>query len=41
MHGRSEVTLQTVADSGHYVSLDQPQAVIDAIEDVVKQVSLG
>jgi pimeloyl-ACP methyl ester carboxylesterase len=38
--GRTEITLQTVADSGHYISLDQPQAVITAIRDVVDKVSL-
>lgn len=32
------VTVQSVPDSGHYISLDQPQAVIDAIEDVLSQV---
>jgi pimeloyl-ACP methyl ester carboxylesterase len=36
-HGTA--TLVTVPDSGHYISLDQPDAVIEAIEDVLKQVS--
>jgi pimeloyl-ACP methyl ester carboxylesterase len=36
--GRNDVTLEVVADAGHYISLDQPQAVIDAIEDVSSQV---
>jgi pimeloyl-ACP methyl ester carboxylesterase len=35
--GVSEATLQSVPDSGHYISLDQPQAVIDAIDDVITQ----
>jgi pimeloyl-ACP methyl ester carboxylesterase len=39
--GRSGVTLDVVPDSGHYISLDQPQAVIDAIDDVIGQVSLS
>lgn len=39
--GRSEITLDSIADSGHYISLDQPQAVVDAIEDVVARVSPG
>ena len=38
--GRDEIRLESVADSGHYISLDQPQAVLDAIEDVVRRVSL-
>jgi pimeloyl-ACP methyl ester carboxylesterase len=38
--GRSDITLQAVPGSGHYISLDQPQAVIDAIDDVVSQVSM-
>lgn len=37
--GRSDITLQPVPGSGHYISLDQPQAVIDAIDDVVREVS--
>ena len=36
--GRGDVTLQIVPDSGHYVPLDKPQAVIDAITTVVGQV---
>ena len=36
--GRSEVTVTSVPDSGHYISLDQPQAVIDAIDDIIRQV---
>lgn len=36
--GRDDITLQTVPASGHYISLDQPQAVIDAIEDVLHEV---
>lgn len=39
--GRSDITLVSVADSGHYISLDQPQAVIDAITQVVGEVSLA
>lgn len=39
--GRGEIQLESVADSGHYIPLDQPQAVIDAINDVVDQVSLA
>lgn len=39
--GRDDITLQSVADSGHYISLDQPQAVIEAIEDVARRASLG
>lgn len=35
--GRDDITLQVVADSGHYISLDQPQAVIDAIDDVLRR----
>jgi pimeloyl-ACP methyl ester carboxylesterase len=38
--GRSEVTLTCVDDTGHYISLDQPQAVIDAVADVVSQIAL-
>jgi pimeloyl-ACP methyl ester carboxylesterase len=38
--GRPEIILEVVPDSGHYISLDQPQAVIDAINDVVNKVSL-
>lgn len=37
--GRDEFSLQIVPDSGHYVSLDQPQVVIDAIDDVARRVS--
>ena len=37
--GRDDVILESVADSGHYISLDQPQAVIDAVIGVVGQVS--
>jgi len=38
---RNDITLQIVADSGHYISLDQPQAVIDAIDDVLTLVAQG
>ncbi|MDP9100806.1 MAG: alpha/beta hydrolase [Actinomycetota bacterium] len=38
--GRSDILLESVANSGHYISLDQPQAVISAISDVVDQVAL-
>lgn len=37
--GHDEATLQIVPGSGHYISLDQPQVVIDAIDDVVRRVS--
>jgi len=39
--GVSEATVQSVPDSGHYIPLDQPQAVIDAIDDVVSRVSVA
>ncbi|HVU61606.1 MAG TPA: alpha/beta hydrolase [Mycobacteriales bacterium] len=35
--GRDDITLQVVADSGHYISLDQPEAVITAINDVLSR----
>lgn len=35
---RSDVTVESVPGSGHYISLDQPQAVIDAVEDVLNKV---
>jgi len=28
----------TVANAGHYIQLDQPRVVVDAIHDVVEQV---
>lgn len=40
-HDRQDVVLRTVPDSGHYISLDQPQAVIDAIEEVIRLASPG
>ena len=38
---RDETTLASVVGSGHYISLDEPQAVIDAVEDVISRVSAG
>jgi len=38
---RADVTVEAVADSGHYIPLDQPQAVIAAVEDLVREVSAG
>jgi pimeloyl-ACP methyl ester carboxylesterase len=37
--GRSQVRLDVVPGSGHYISLDQPQAVIDAIDEVLDEVT--
>jgi len=39
--GRSDITLRSVAGSGHYICLDEPQAVIDAITEVLGEVSRG
>jgi pimeloyl-ACP methyl ester carboxylesterase len=36
--GHSGATVQSVPDAGHYISLDQPKAVIGAIDDVISQV---
>jgi pimeloyl-ACP methyl ester carboxylesterase len=36
--GVSEATVQSVPDSGHYIPLEKPQAVIDAIDDVLGRV---
>ena len=36
---RPDITLRVVPGSGHYISLDQPQAVIDAITDVATRIS--
>ena len=41
VEGRSDITLETVSGSGHYIPLDEPQAVIDAVRDVVSRVSSG
>jgi len=34
--GRADVELEVVEGAGHYISLDRPQAVIDAVSDVAK-----
>ena len=38
---RPEIALTVVEGAGHYISLDQPQAVIDAVLDVVGRAAVG
>jgi pimeloyl-ACP methyl ester carboxylesterase len=38
--GRDDIVLSSVTGAGHYISLDRPQAVIDAIDEVVDLVAL-
>ena len=37
--GRDDIVLSVVPGAGHYISLDDPQAVIDAVEAVLAEVS--
>ena len=37
VEGRDAVILRSVPDSGHYISLEQPNAVIDAIEEILNE----